>query len=87
MRVSPPPYDKEGNVDWDQYLLRSSHEAAGSRSLTERMRALHSSRLFQGARLHLPPDHSLNRWLPEGKVLRAYAALPLRHALNASFRV
>lgn len=71
MHVTPPPYDGRGDVAWEQYLLQSAHEAENSPWKREqRMRALHSSRLFAGARLHLPAEHSLYGWLTRGAGLQ-----------------
>lgn len=77
----PPPYDSQGGVLWELYLLRIAREAEGSPSRrAQHMQALRDSRLFAGARLHLPADHSLNRWLAQGEA--PYPAWQRQHRVN-----
>ena len=68
IQVVPPPYDSDGNVAWELYLLRAGRQTRSRPVQTEEhMQKLRSSRLFEQARHYLPAGHSFNTWLAEGE--------------------
>ena len=68
IQVVPPPYDSNGNVAWELYLLRAGRQTQSRPAQTEKhVQELRSSRLFEQARHYLPAGHSFNTWLAEGE--------------------